>query len=85
MSGPGDSTPRRFIAGARCSACQSLDRVVVYREGGNQYRACVACGFQEVMHFETGFSELETRVNRQPDGNHEVAVVRLVGPGTPES
>lgn len=77
-------TPRRFIAGAKCTQCQQQDKVVMYRLDGVQYRECVACGHKEAMQFENTFRELETRVNRTAEEKaQEVSVVRLVG-GSPD-
>ena len=72
-------TPRRFVAGAKCPQCQALDKIVMFRQAGIQYRACVSCGYQDEMLFESNFRELETRVNRESE---EVitSVVRLVDP-----
>lgn len=75
-------TPRRFVAGARCPQCQALDKVVMFRKEGIQYRECVSCGYTDDMPFEQNFRELETRVNRSPEQKEEeVSVVRLVNPG----
>lgn len=72
-------TPRRFVAGAKCSQCQAIDKVVMFRKGGIQYQACVSCGYQDEMVFKPGFRELETRVNRSPEEKkHALAVVRFV-------
>lgn len=72
-------TPRRFVAGAKCPQCQAVDKVVMFRESGIQYRACVSCGYRDEMAFERSFRELETRVNRTPDERlDEVAPVRIV-------
>lgn len=72
-------TPRRFIAGARCSQCDAQDRVVLYRRAGVQYRECIECGFVDTMQFEPGFRELETRVNRtEAEKRDAVSVVKLV-------
>ena len=78
-------TPRRFVAGAKCPQCQALDKVVMLREAGIQYRECVSCGYRDEMRFEQQFRELETRVNRSPDEQRaDVSVVRLVDPGAAE-
>jgi uncharacterized protein len=79
-------TPRRFIAGAKCPRCQAIDRLVMFRQAGVQYQACVSCGYQDEMVFERSFRELETRVNRTADERlGEIAVVRLVDPDTSQS
>ncbi|MDO6747552.1 YheV family putative zinc ribbon protein [Gilvimarinus sp. 1_MG-2023] len=57
-------TPR-FLAGAICPKCEALDRIKVYSKDGKDYRECVACGFQDEMHFTSAAKELETRVNAQ--------------------
>lgn len=38
---------RRFIAGARCPACDAEDRIVVYHRDGLDHRECVACAWFE--------------------------------------
>ncbi|MCV6614465.1 MAG: YheV family putative metal-binding protein [Cellvibrionaceae bacterium] len=54
---------RRFIAGAVCPKCSAMDKIVVYSEQDQDWRECVACGYQEKMHFKPKPKELETRVN----------------------
>jgi uncharacterized metal-binding protein (TIGR02443 family) len=77
-------TPRRFVAGAKCPGCQAMDKVVMYRKAGIQYRECVACGYLDEMAFEQNFRELETRVNRtEQEKQEELAVVRLLDTGRP--
>jgi uncharacterized metal-binding protein (TIGR02443 family) len=39
----------RFIAGATCTACGSLDRIVVEETGGGFVKRCVACGDEETL------------------------------------
>ncbi|MDO3387736.1 YheV family putative zinc ribbon protein [Gilvimarinus sp. SDUM040013] len=55
-------TPR-FLAGAICPRCEALDRIKVYSKNGRDFRECVACGFEDEMHFAANARELETRVN----------------------
>jgi uncharacterized metal-binding protein (TIGR02443 family) len=84
MTEPLPDMPKRFIAGAKCSKCRTLDRVVMYRRAGVQYQECVNCGHQESMTFESNFRELETRVNRTLDEKHrDLAVVRILGSDSP--
>lgn len=72
---------KRFIAGAKCPACQQMDRLFVFRRAGVQYRECAACSFQEEMRLEPVFRELETRVNQtDQDKRDQVSLVRLVDP-----
>lgn len=74
-------TPKRFIAGAKCPECQKQDKLVMFRQSGQQYRECVACGFTEKMNFEPNFRELDTRVNRDASEREaDIAPVRLLVP-----
>lgn len=57
------STPKRFIAGAVCPRCNALDRLVVFKQQGEDVRQCVACGFEDVLRINPAKPELETRVN----------------------
>lgn len=54
---------RRFIAGAVCPRCAKMDKLVMFRENGKDYRECVSCGFTDTMRFRPPARELETRVN----------------------
>ena len=54
---------KRFIAGAVCPSCHELDRIIMYKEGADEYRECVACGLKEKMFFKQHIRELDTRVN----------------------
>jgi len=67
-----------IVAGAKCPQCNGIDKLVMYRLQGIQYRSCVACDFVEPMHFEASFQELDTRVNRSPQEREgAVSVIRL--------
>ena len=43
------STPikKRFIAGARCSACQAQDKVMIFITPDDEWIECVECGHTE--------------------------------------
>lgn len=56
-------TKKRFIAGAVCPKCASMDTVITYRQDEKDWRGCVQCDFTEVMIFTPQVRELETRVN----------------------
>ena len=73
---------KRFIAGAVCPKCGEMDKLVMYKQDGKQYRECVGCGFCDEMRFNYAGRELETRVNRSVEEKEgEVQVVKLVDPG----
>jgi|GEM_PF-1154155 len=38
---------KRFIAGARCSQCQAMDRVMLCITASDEWIECVDCGHQE--------------------------------------
>lgn len=54
---------KRFIAGAICPRCSEMDKLVMYKENGKEFRECVSCGFHDEMRFQQNPRELETRVN----------------------
>ncbi|HEY8386555.1 MAG TPA: YheV family putative zinc ribbon protein [Porticoccaceae bacterium] len=75
------SVVKRFIAGAVCPRCAAMDRVVMYSEGGKQFRECVSCGYLDEMPLQSPPRELDTRVNRSAEERlEEVRPVRLVEP-----
>ena len=43
------STKRRFMAGAVCPRCSSMDTIVVFNLDGKDFRECVSCNFKEEM------------------------------------
>ena len=38
---------KRFIAGAKCPKCKTLDSVMLYIEDGVEKLECVNCGYKE--------------------------------------
>jgi uncharacterized metal-binding protein (TIGR02443 family) len=54
---------KRFIAGAVCPRCSEMDKLVMYKEEGKEFRECGSCGFHDEMRFQPNPRELETRVN----------------------
>ena len=64
MNQPPDQPVKRFIAGAVCPACTTMDTIRMYQLDGISYRECVECGFGDSLD-ERGNSvprELPTRV-----------------------
>lgn len=58
-------TPKRFIAGALCPACSTMDSIKMWNVEGVPHRECVNCGYSDTLD-ERGNSvsrELPTRVN----------------------
>tara|TARA_B100000768_G_C11200432_1_gene341516 strand:+ start:348 stop:602 length:255 start_codon:yes stop_codon:yes gene_type:complete len=79
---------KRFIAGAICPQCRKRDKVFVYYEADEKWRACSSCDFNEPFDQSDNGQpeEIATRVNQSRLGEqplaHEVAVevVKLIDP-----
>lgn len=54
---------KRFIAGAKCPSCGEIDKLVMYKHEGEDFRECVSCGFKDIMRFKPVQREPITRVN----------------------
>ncbi len=56
---------KRFIAGAVCPKCGTMDTVRAFELEGQLYRECVSCDFSDEMDAQLGVNEeLPTRVNQ---------------------
>lgn len=83
-----DMQKKRFIAGALCPQCKQRDKIFVYLEGDEKWRACSSCDFNELFDQIDNRQpeEIVTRVNQSRLGEkplaHEVAVeaVKLIDP-----
>ncbi len=81
MSDSAPAVKKRFIAGAKCPQCQSIDTLRCYKLDGQDFRECVACDFHEAMHFQPGQRELTTRVNQSAEVKAaEVSAVKILEP-----
>jgi uncharacterized protein len=67
------TTPKRFIAGAVCPACQALDRVVLYAVDGVEFCECVQCGCQQMQETEN-----KPVVAKMGKKEHIIRVIRPV-------
>ena len=72
------STKRRFMAGAVCPRCSSMDTIVVFNLDGKDFRECVSCDFKEEMRLNIATSELETRVNHGDERQDDVQVITIL-------
>lgn len=72
---------RRFIAGAVCPQCRSVDRIVVEVREADKRRRCVACGHTEALS-EALAPEPATRFTTRASEPTPVQAVRLLG-GSP--
>jgi uncharacterized metal-binding protein (TIGR02443 family) len=44
-----NKTKKRFIAGATCPTCKSIDTLMLYYENNVEKLACVSCDYQETQ------------------------------------
>ena len=44
-----NKTKERFIAGAKCPSCKSLDTLMLYFENNVEKLACVSCDYKETQ------------------------------------
>ena len=67
----------RFIAGAVCTGCGELDRIIVKEKEGVLFRVCVSCGFSERRpeDVQSPSAGLKGRLERPP--TTQVNAVRL--------
>lgn len=75
---------KRFIAGAVCPRCAEMDRLVTFEEGGDTFKECVSCGYQEKQIANVQLSELDTRVNHGEKISDAVEPVKLMLDVTPK-
>jgi len=75
---------KRFIAGAVCPRCADMDRLVTYEEGGDTFKECVSCGYQEKQIANVQLSELDTRVNHAEKGDDNAEPVKMMLDGLPK-
>lgn len=73
-------TPKRFIAGAVCTACGVQDRTLMYHEDAKVVRECVACGFTETLDDLGQPGELQTRVSPKPAADDSATVIKIIEP-----
>lgn len=82
----------RFIAGAICPACRELDKLLLRtRADGQSERACVSCGFEEIMDASGSATgqvprgKHERTTQRAEAENMQTQPVRLIDPKAPGS
>lgn len=79
---------RRFIAGAVCPRCGVQDRIHVFEQAGQTRRACIDCGFQDVLGGESSNSVPEGRLDSPPrkpvpEGASAVRIISFDDQGKP--
>jgi hypothetical protein len=71
---------KRFIAGAVCPRCAEMDKLVIYKRDGKDFRECVNCDFGDEMRFTNSRQELQTRVNIPAEVKQEQTQVLTLEP-----
>lgn len=59
---------KRFIAGAKCPACNTVDSLMLYREHNVEKIECVLCGHQQ--------SQAEEQINQASQGQGVIGVFK---------
>ncbi len=73
---------KQFIAGAVCPKCGEIDRIVMYKKDGKDFRECVSCDFSDELHIQSHTRELETRVNTPKEVKESETQVLVFKPTT---
>lgn len=69
---------KRFIAGAVCPRCNTMDVLKSWQADGFQHRECVSCDFVDAISLDMP-EELPTRVNQtKVDPKDEIQVVKFI-------
>lgn len=69
---------RRFIAGAICPQCKAIDKIVLHRNGEQQQRECVACGFKDDLQELGAAPDLTTRVTPKSHAADSAQSITLI-------
>ncbi len=79
------ATHKRFIAGAVCPRCQSLDTIFVHAQDDKRLRGCVACDFKDEIRLQAPYSEITTRVNVTEEVKaRDTQTIRILDPNKPD-
>jgi uncharacterized metal-binding protein (TIGR02443 family) len=71
---------KRFIAGAVCPRCAQIDKLMMYKQDGKDFRECVSCDFKDEMRFTSNRQELQTRVNTSDNVKRDQTQVLTLEP-----
>lgn len=67
---------RRFIAGAVCPECQKIDKIVTYKENGEEIAECVSCGYVSQRPKEEDIRAVNAEKDAQ--GVVQVSTVKII-------
>ncbi|MFT4844759.1 MAG: putative metal-binding protein (TIGR02443 family) [Cellvibrionaceae bacterium] len=73
---------KRFIAGAVCPRCAEMDKLMMYKRDGKDFRECVNCDFADEMRFANTRQELQTRVSASEETKREQTQVLTLEPSS---
>jgi len=67
---------RRFIAGAVCPECQKIDKIVTYKQDGEDVAECVSCGYVSERPKEDEVRAINAEKDAQ--GVVQVSAVKII-------
>ena len=67
---------RRFIAGAVCPECQKMDKIVTYKQDGEDIAECVSCGYVSQRPKEEDVRAVNAEKDAQ--GVVQVSAVKII-------
>ncbi len=69
---------RRFIAGAVCPECQKLDKIVTYKQDGEDIAECVSCGYVSQRPKEEDVRAINAEKDADALGVVQVSTVKII-------
>ena len=69
---------RRFIAGAVCPECQKLDKIVTYKQDGEDIAECVSCGYVSQRPKEDDVRAINAEKDADALGVVQVSTVKII-------
>ncbi len=67
---------RRFIAGAVCPECQKMDKIITYKQDGEDIAECVSCGYVSQRPKEDEVRAINAEKDAQ--GVVQVSAVKII-------
>ena len=69
---------RRFIAGAVCPECQKMDKIVTYKQDGEEVAECVSCGYVSQRPKEDDVRAINAAKDADALGVVQVSTVKII-------
>lgn len=78
LSSEAPKKSRRFIAGAVCPECQQLDKIVTYKQDGEDIAECVSCGYMSQRPKEDDVRAINAEKDADALGVVQVSTVKII-------